>query len=196
MLFKNVTNWCLISWEIFFTQWNIHHRPLIIVSAGFLKIMAPKDSILPAYFKDTCRNVVRVYRDCLSCCHRVLWKSLFFAVDAINGYHMKLAPEKNPLSPFITLNHFLQISQDHIYWKHLSFPCWGCRQRRIASPARFKDSPSPTEHGWQSLILLNSNHCSVSSTHFSNLCSHAAMHTNTLQGSGSILIQTHISVLY
>lgn len=65
---------------------------------------------------------------------------------------------KNPVSPFITLNHFLQISQDHIYWMHLSFSHWGCGQRRIASAARFKDFLSPTEHNWHHLIILNSDH--------------------------------------
>lgn len=82
-----------------------------------------------------------------------------------NGCHMTFLSCKNPVSPFITLNHFLQISQDYIYWIHLSFSCWSCGQRRIASPTRFKDFLRPTPQDWRSFILLTSNHISNLWTH-------------------------------
>lgn len=72
--------------------------------------------------------------------------------------------EKIPCPLFITLNHFLQISQDHDYWMHLSFSSSTAGQRRIAPAQRFKDFPTPSDRSWQSLILLNAN-CPLSRVH-------------------------------
>lgn len=79
--------------------------------------------------------------------------------------------KKIPCPLFITLNHFLQISQDHDYWMHLSFSRSTAGQRRITPVQRFKDFPAPSDRRWQSLILLNAN-CPLSRVHSRQTCAH------------------------
>jgi len=83
--------------------------------------------------------------------------------------------EKKPCPLFITLNHFLQISQDHDYWMHLSFSHSTAGQRLIASARRFKDFPTTSDRSWQSLILLNAN-CPLSWVHGRQTCAHRHTH--------------------
>lgn len=93
---KNVTICCLISLEIF-TQWKIHHKAVIIVSIVFFSNNVFKDSIVCACFKDTSRKMARVYTDCLSCIHYVLWKA-HFATDDIIDVTWNLVLQKSQLS--------------------------------------------------------------------------------------------------
>lgn len=162
--FKSVTNCCLISVEILSPNETFIIN-LLLLSASLSKIMASKTT----FFLPSSKIRAEMWQEFTQIAWAVATmcfeKPFLPLIIYCNGCHMTFLSCKNPVSPFITLNHFLQISQDYIYWIHLSFSCWSCGQRRIASPTRFKDFLRPAPQDWRSFILLTSNHISNLWTH-------------------------------
>lgn len=138
---KNVTNFWLISGDRFSTQWNIHHKALVIVCAGF-KDNGFRDGLSSLLQRQECGASVHVSR----CCH-VLRKA-----RSATGCIMKLLSYKNPASPIYYSSFSTDFSRPHLL-NDPSLSCWDLGQRWTTSLSRLSEANMARRKGLNSLQL-------------------------------------------